>query len=257
MQSTHLPTELWDAVFDNLSDLHDRTTLSTCSLTCKAFLRASHRRLYTAVVLQSRPSPAITANHFLRIIRSPSLLVNPSSFVRRLCIRYRHHPSHAWVNEALPILATCLLEVTALKLECLNWRFLGDGAKSAIMSGFKKVKYLDLEESEFWTPDEMCATITAFPSLTHLLCPHIRLETDVPCPANHFDRSLNTEQFSNLRKIECLYISQPVIVAIGNLLRTIGSNLEHLDLGGSYVERDDSSVYDLGEGYLIFPSLYR
>jgi hypothetical protein len=105
------------------------------------------------------------------------------------------------------------------------------------------------------------AVIATFPALTHLLCPYIRrIKDDVLAmslsgsveavdvaskPANHFDWSLNTEKHPDLRIIDCYYIDRPVIVAIGNLLRMVGSSLEHLHL---------PPVYDLhhGEGFTFF-----
>jgi hypothetical protein len=271
MQSISLPIELWETILDNLSGFHDKTTLCACSLTCKAFLRASHRSLYYRVELGSSSSRTI-ADHFLRTIRSASSSTNPSSFVRHLDIRTHdgynlnlYEVSCQWVNEALPILATCLLEVNVLKLKGLSWGWLTAKASSAIMLGFQKVKCLDLEEGIFETPEQMCQTIATFPALTHLLCPYMCLEMDdvstTPLPrsleaveitsnlANHFDRLLNMEQHPNLRTIKLRYIGKRSTVAVGRLLRTVGSSLEHLDLGEFDVADKPQVCY--GEGSIF------
>lgn len=262
---TDLCVELHCAIIDCIDD---PTTLSAYSLTCKAFLAASRRRLFCDI----RLFKGDMAERFIEIICSTPAATNPSLYVRHLCIieglhvnTYGSRPS-GWINMALPLLTTNLLEVTVLELENLDWSILDKKARNIFMSGFQKVKRLKIFSGYFDNPEQMIQFIRTFPSLmdlqishtnwSHNLTPTIPLPTklqvlSLPSHYYRFERFLTTEQHPHLHTLILqseLYLSSEDIRAIGRFLNIIGSGLEHLDLGGLWDIR-------YAEGYYHFCSI--
>jgi F-box-like len=234
--SPRLPTELCEMVFAYL----DEPTLRTCSLTCKAFLPASQFRLFHTVCLKGRK-----VKRFFEITNSSPKL---GLCVRILHIfegrgRYRFEPR--WLSSKLPLIASRLPEVTTLKLDSMEWSLLDGDARTALMSGFQKVKCLETIFSYFDDPSQMNQFIASFPSLIDLSCTQTYWKTDqapmpscVPLPlglttitldsfqATFFDQQMNLEPHPDVRKLK--FHSMGHSDAVGKLLKTIGSNLEHV-----------------------------
>jgi hypothetical protein len=269
--SLRLPTELCEMVIAYL----DEPTLRACSLTCKAFLPASRFRLFYTVCLKGRK-----VKRFLEIINSSPEL---GLCVRTLRIcegrgRYRFEPR--WLSSKLPLIASRLPEVTTLELDSMEWSLLDGDARTALISGFQKVKRLETIYSYFDDASQMNQFIASFPSLIDLFCYQTYLKTDsgrmetpmpscVPLPlglttinldsfqAGFFDQLMNLESHPNVRKLKFHSMDHPN--AVGKLLKTIGSNLEHVDfhdfssaLGHMYNNADcEHSLIDITGSFTI------
>ena len=161
MRPPRLPLELCYAIIDNVDNLDERdheTTLRACSLTCRAFLPASRRRLFHRVFLYN----ASKADLFLNIICSAPVSTNPCSYVR--CLRLDDYQPR-WVSKALPLLTTCLLEVTSLELRHVDRSTLDDMATTY---GFQKVERLRIFFRAINPLEQLSQFLATFPALTSL-----------------------------------------------------------------------------------------
>jgi hypothetical protein len=178
---------------------------------------------------------------------------SPCQHIRRLSLSLElwqlnpRNNSSKWVNDALPILAACLLDVTKLDFDFIEWDLLDN---AALLSGFQKVKHLTINFSEFDSAEQMIQLIASFPSLTHLSCPWTGGKCDAaahtPLPLGlqtitldsqlsfFFHQLLNFESRPIVRGIKFLPMRPHHIQCAGTLLRTLGSSLEVLDLGDLY-----------------------
>jgi hypothetical protein len=240
MHSPRLPTELCDIVIDNLS--HDGAALRACSLTCKAFLPASRYHLFYTVRLKGRK-----VKGFLEFIDSSPKI---GLYVRRLLLfegrgRYSFEPR--WLSSALPTIVNRFPEVLVLTLDSLDWRLLDSDARTAVISGFQKVKSLETIFTHFEDPGQMNQFISSFPSLIDLSCSqtywaadHTPRFSSTPLPlsltaitldsfqAEFFDQLMNLESHPDVRHVQ-LYSMDHANTA-GKLLKTLGSSLEHVSL---------------------------
>ena len=93
--------------------------------------------------------------------------------------RRRLRNENPWMKKALPVLVERLLDVTILGLNLL-WKDLDDVGRKAILSGFLKVKSLQMIDSKFETLEQMNRLIASFPSLVHLNCSSSSWEENCP-----------------------------------------------------------------------------
>jgi hypothetical protein len=241
-----LPIELCELVIDNLDD---ENTLQACSLTCKALLHASRHHLFYHIHLDD---PRI-CQRFLRIICSKLSSTSPCQHIRHLTLDGDEDAAAygrgVWVNKALPILATCLLDVTTLELIFHRSNILKDTARISILSGFQKVKCLAITHNIFDSAEQMIQLIASFPSLTHLSLPWTACKNDgptcTPLPlglkaialdsrlSSIFHQLLSFELHPIVRSIKILPVWAGYTQGVGTLLKTIGSSLEELDLYSS------------------------
>ena len=228
-------------MIDSLDSWADVDTLRACSLTCKAFLPASRYHLFYRVRLLS----GNITRRFLDIICSTPSSTSPCQYIRHLCLVEARHGS--WVNEALSLLATRLLDVTILELDSLEWSELNDTGRAMILSGFQRVKHLEMTFSKFETLEQMNQLITSFPSLTHLSCSQTYWETGgmptIPLPHGLqsitldsrqsivFHRLLSLESHPRVSAVKFRYVLPDYTQNVGMLLKTLGPDLEELDLG--------------------------
>ena len=231
-------------MIDSLDFWADEDTLRACSLTCKAFLLASRYHLFYCVHLGNRH----IAQRFLDTICSTPSPTSPYQYIRHLCLVEGRRESHRlWVNKALSLLATRLLDVTILELDSLQWNKLDDTGRAMILYGFQRVKHLETIFSKFETWEQMNQFITSFPSLTHLSCSQTYWETGgiptVPLPHGLqsitldsrqsivFHRLLSLESHPRVCAVKFHYVSLDYVQDVGTLLKTLGPDLEELDLG--------------------------
>ena len=238
-----LPFELCEIIISHLNAdfSDDEATLRACSLTCRAFLPASRYRLFYHVVLSSRH----TTERFLNTICCTQSSTNPTPFILRLSIFDDRNRS--WVNDALPILATGLLEVTFLELVSVSWDLLDENAQTSLLSGFQKVISLRMWYISFTTLDELSRFLSSFPSLTNLSymarrIPHGILTapyTPLPCHlatiTMHSSQSMLFNQLLSLDshpEVHDLQIDMHPEYArsAGMLLKTLGADLENLKI---------------------------
>ena len=247
LPSPRLPVELCEFVIDNLDIVHDKATLLACSLTCKTFLHASRYHLFHHVQIPD----ARRAKRFLVIIRSSThLSTHLCAYVRQLTMvegRSRNQYEPRWLKKALPILTTCLLKVTVLRLDYLCWKHLNAAARTAITSGFKKVKHLTILELKLETPQQLNQLIVSFPSLTHLECFHLYWKTDqrpvmpyTPLPRSltnitmcgvqpsFFYELISLDPDHGVRALNLPYMNG-AFADVGRILKTLGSRLERVD----------------------------
>ena len=244
MYSWHLPFELCELIIDNLDSWEDEDTLRACSLTCKAFLHASRYHLFYRVHLINRH----IAQRFLDTICSTPSPTSPYQYIHYLCLsEERREPHLLWVNKALTLLATRLLDVTILELDHLQWNMLDDTGRAMILSGFQRVEHLVTAFSKFETSEQMNHLITSFPSLTHMSCSQTYWETGgiltVPLPHGLQSITLDSDQSIVFHQLLCLeshprvctvkfhYVLPDYVPNVGMLLKTLGPDLEELDLG--------------------------
>src|ERR1700722_5784812 len=241
--SPRLPIELCQSVIDNLSIYDDEATLRACSWSCKQFLQASRYHLFYRVYLHT-----YRAERFLNIICSTNSSTNPCVYVRRIIIDEGrgHKFEPRWVNEALPLLAARLLNVTKLVLTFFEWSLLDGIARTAIMSSFEKVECLTTVCFNFETPEQMNQLIASFPSLTDLSCSQTYWKEDralvislIPLPrrlttipldnsqSGFFRQLISLDQHPSVRTIKFRYMIPNE--EVGKLLQTLGSSLEHVE----------------------------
>jgi len=241
-----LPLELCEIIISNLNAdfSYDRATLCACSLTCRAFLPASRCRLFYHVELQGQH----TAKLFLNTICCTRSSTNPIPFIHRLSVS-NHYSGGSWVNEAFPILATCLLDVTFLKLRYVSWGLLDENAQTSLLSGFQKVTSLEISYTSFTTCDEMSRFLSSFPSLTNLS--HVTYQeteidgiltapyTPLPChlatvttQSHHsmlFNQLLSLRSHPQVHDLQ-IEIQSEYVKSTGMLLKTLGASLENLKI---------------------------
>ena len=70
-----------------------------------------------------------------------------------------------WINKALPVLAERLPDVTTLEFETLLCNLLDDDGRRAILSGFLKIRNMNIEYCHFETSEQLNRFIASFPSL--------------------------------------------------------------------------------------------
>jgi hypothetical protein len=225
----HLPFELYRDIIDNFRD--DRATLCTTSLVCKTFLHASRYHLFYHVTISNDP----TARVFLDFLNSST---SPWPYVRDLHVYQGYH------QILLLLIAPCVSNITTLELDSLVWDELGNDAQAVMLSGFPLVNHLKIVMWDFKTSQHMNDFIASFPSLSHIDCGHSRWESYrepvTPLPrslksitlssfhSNFFDRLLILESHPNIHTIFLSSIDEEDIPAVGRLLKTLGSRLEHL-----------------------------
>jgi hypothetical protein len=137
-----------------------------------------------------------------------------------------------------------------LKLGCLKWGLLDDTGRNAVLSGFQKVKHLEMIRSQFDASDQIIQLLASFPSLTHLSCtethwlrdgvstvPHIPLPNGLQTIALDSGLSLSLHRLlslylhHNVRAIKLNHMFARYTQGVGKLLKALGSRLEELDLG--------------------------
>ena len=247
MSKPRLPLELCEMV---INSTEDNRTLCACSLACKMFLPATRRLLFDIIHLNKH-----TAGRFIRDICSSSAF--PTSPCQYVAILYLWEipgsDSAQWLNEALPFLATRLLNFTSLTLRWSDIRLdmLNENGRNALLFGFQQVKTLIIRATCLGTPVQASKLIGSFPSLSHLSYSGIPtgFETDesvVSLPqslrsisthsgtAFFFHRLLNTEPSPTVRSVTLFYNASDDIRGVGMFLRTLGPNLEDLHLTRGY-----------------------
>jgi hypothetical protein len=251
-----LPIELCELVIDTLDD---QDTLRACSLTCKALLHASRHHLFYNIHLDD---PRIS-QRFLHNICSNLSSTSPCQHIRHLTLdgdeEAAAYGRGVWVNNALPILATCLLDVTTLELVFHRSNILKDTARIAMLSGFRRVKCMAITRNIFDSAEQMFQLIASFPSLTHLSLPWTACKNDgttcTPLPLGLqaialdsrlsflFHQLLSFELHPIVRSIKIIPVRPGYTQGVGTLLKTLGSSLEELDLCSSlgYQQRNAES----------------
>ena len=253
MLEPRLPIELWELVIDNLNDdeklAFQNSALLACSLTCKAFLPVTRRVLFYHVHLTCRE----VAESFLDIICSLPSSTSPCRYVRKLFMSDLED-GPGWISKASTVLVERLPYVTTLGFDTLIWDLLDDVCRRAILSGFLKVRNLDMVYSIFGTSEQMNQFISSFPSLINLYCSSTRWRRDDDGPlhdalpqglqmialdSHHslfFHRLLSRESHAShsVRALKFHYIDPADTENVGRLLETLGSRLEELDLGDIY-----------------------
>jgi len=153
----------------------------------------------------------------------------------------------------------------------LVWDKLDDNVWNVVILGFQKVECLHIFHCTFRRWAQMNQLIASFPSLAEFSCPRMLLETDgvqevplIPLPHHLTTITLDVHLsifFVQLLSLElhptvhiiaferlCLPEHRWHIREIGMLLKTLGSNLEHLHLSGC------DGDPDIPEGQLFFHS---
>jgi hypothetical protein len=253
-RSPRLPLELCDIVIHFLAG--DKEALRACSLTCKAFLPASRSNLFHHVRLDDF---RVTKRFFDNICATNSS-TNPSTYVRRLTIEgrrpkvsYDFEPWTAITFAYLALITVHLVEVTMLELRYLSLYRLKSWQE--ILSGFRKVDYLHLMHIRVVMPEDVNKYIATFPSLTRLSCAGVYWLSNqynrigsltplvVPLPsrlrnitmrasnAGFFHRLLSHESHPDVHTLNFVCLGWGSTGPAAILLKTIGSSLEHLDLG--------------------------
>jgi hypothetical protein len=241
--SSIFPLELYEIIIDNLDDYEDKATLHACSLTCKGFLHASRCRLFHHACLRGRRG----AQSFFDTISTNSS-TNPSAYVRKLSIHMENDDYNPeWLNQKfIPFITTHLPNVTILKLHSFDWDKLDDTARPMMLSGFPKVKRLEIMYNASHRSAELNKFIASFPSLKDLLYLHsyngsqgpvIPLPPGVKCITlssshlNFFDRLLGLESHPDVRPINLRIIKFEMFPEhLAKLLKTAGPRLECLYL---------------------------
>jgi hypothetical protein len=253
-RSPRLPPELCDMIIHILAD--DKKTLRACSLTCKAFLPASRSNLFHHV----RLNDFRVAKRFFDNICATNSSTNPSTYVRRLIIEgsrseypFQVKPWTEITFANLALITVHLVEVTALELRYLQLDMLDrGGAWKAIFSSLRKVDYLRMQYVRASTPEDVNRYIATFPALTTVSSAvtsgprwtQSNTPLTVPLPRGlrnitiHgfdtflFHRLLSHESHPDVHTLNFVSLLWRFIEPAAILLKTMGSSLEHLHLGG-------------------------
>jgi hypothetical protein len=260
-------------IIDNI-DSDDKKTLIACSMSCKAFIGPTYRRLYCHIYLRK----SVRALQFARTISS---LDSPGRYVRRLfMICDNLMPTHH-MNSIIPILAQSLPGLISLHLVGLTWRDLNQQAQSTLKAGFRSIQQLELRV-QFDTDDQMLGLISSFPFLTHLgpvICSvYGHLYAPIPYTlillpsglevldifSDHisiFDRLLRLQKFPNLRNLRIsISVGAHRIHEFGSLLEFLGPNLESLTFYGlvdtmwQMTMHDPTSINGLSFSFPFLPA---
>jgi hypothetical protein len=161
MPQISLPPEITCDVVRCLDRAEDKETLFACNLTCKAFLSTSRKTIFKTVELFWPPSPPSFDSTFLDLIRaSPELGSSVSKFLT--------FPNSVGTTYVGATLAVGLSKVLDLKIRYMNWNNTDADSRTALVSGFKTIKHLELTFPKFAFSHEETEFISSFPLLTHL-----------------------------------------------------------------------------------------
>jgi hypothetical protein len=265
MPQITLPIELCLMAIENLDVTDDITTLTACSLTCKAFLPASRRGIFARVDLNTRGCRDNgRVQKFMEIVDSSPII---GSYVRHLWINEGLVlvPEDRWTGPALPFLATHLRNVEKLEISGTVWNHLDDNAHAALLSGFLTVTTLWLYFNNFGDSLHFKHLLSSFPKLTELDCHRCdwdmenpsqsstplassltKLDIDSGCSELLYEL-MELQARPAVRVLQCnIEIDEPLDesithdIQVGRLLKILGSGLEELSIFDDYIEWNES-----------------
>jgi hypothetical protein len=266
MPQITLPIELGLMAIENLDVTDDITTLTACSLTCKAFLPASRRGIFAMVLLNTRGclNNNGRVQKFMEIVDSSPVI---GSYVRRLWINegLTLDPANRWIGRALPFLTTHLRNVEKLEINGTVWNHLDNNAHAALLSGFLMVTTLRLYSNDFGNSLHFKHLLSSFPKLTELDCHYCdwdmenpsqsstplansltKLDIDSGCSELLYEL-MELQARPAVRVLQCnIDIEEPLDesithdIQVGRLLKILGPGLEELSIFDDYVEWDES-----------------
>jgi hypothetical protein len=242
------PLEISEAIISHLHS--DKRTLYACSLTCRSWVYASRSHIFSRIDLYSW-----NIQRFLHVLQSPT---RPGKYVRLLTLnegRGRFKAEPPWMSAALPVLTACLLGVKELCIRQMQWDLLDEPARTGILSGFKMVERLDLGHVSFPSLTQTLEFIGSFPSSNDLSYDVVVWSHDTPakikpppplhtlhlgsCSKEHFVQWIISQE-SRIHAVGLTTISLKQTRSIGDLLRRLGPNLEHLKIGLSYISQSEA-----------------
>jgi hypothetical protein len=242
------PIEVCELIIEHIPNSHwhniDRASLNACCLTCRALYPVACRRLYHWIDLYE---PDV-GHLFLRTISSEESLAKPWLFVQRLWIGDSSDEGHGeeWLNELLPMLGERLTNVMDIRLFHIPWTMLEDASASAILSGFREVRHLDLEDMTFDSSADFHNLVASFPFLAHLVCVGMQCAWSdqlVALPKSlrsieiskdlfiHFSEFLQLDESPQIRTLNLWFLQTDCVARAGDIIRTIGPGLEDVDFG--------------------------
>jgi hypothetical protein len=243
MPQISLPPEITCDVVRCLDRDKDKKTLFACSLTCKAFLSTSRKTIFETVELFWPPSAPSFDSKFLDLIRaSPEL----GSSVSKFLLTFPNSAETTYVPNAGAALAVGLPKVLDLKIRYMNWNNTDADSRTALVSGFKTVKHLELTFPKFAFSHEETEFISSFPLLTHLhiqgdawrsVAPHPNYSplpvdlTSVAVSANHagvLAQLMQLEPHPTVQNLSLDFVTDDHNYNVTSLLKTLGDDLQDL-----------------------------
>lgn len=264
MFPTPLPLELTNMIIDHLHDTADRDnrhTLAMCALVCRAWVPESRFHLFRKLWL----APA-RVQPFLDLLSAPLATIR-LRFVRHLHMRpvdrraWREENSLdgllAWTGSDGCDLAGALSRLTKLTLHFVHWCKLGERARSALLSGFRAVTFLDLVVHRFTRGASLTRVLSSFPALRDLelgylereytpagaegaLPPGLRSLKLKGTPEAFVDELARAGPFPALRTLKLIErnatrFTARKLAAVARLLAAIGPFLHALELRARHV----------------------
>ncbi|KAH8103814.1 hypothetical protein BXZ70DRAFT_922887 [Cristinia sonorae] len=262
------PPEIDDYIMATIYERKDLQSLRVCGLVCRAWLAASRVYLFRDVTI-------VNEEMFMRfaevVLASPII----REYVRNLRIDRsdrKYELTFPWVNNHLSkILPNQLTGLRSFELNTVKEKWKTETFKN--LSGFTTVTQLSIIHCSF-SPDELFAVISAFPALKDLRVinfnpvyhgrdePVVFVNKPTPerltlhcddIPKRSRDRNSLIDDLlecGSARTIKALDIevSRANAGEVGRLLRTLGANLEELQLRFvrryGYYEEDLQSLLD-------------
>ncbi|KAJ7207082.1 hypothetical protein GGX14DRAFT_366727 [Mycena pura] len=257
--TSRLAPELYDHFLDEFHA--SNSTLSTCSLVCKAWLHLCRRHLFFSVNL--RPS-------FVQFLRdSPHAMATVYPYIRNVGLGggWMREQQHEF-NDIILFMIT-LENVRNMHLETWSWTYLAPPASAALLRGrgnlFQTLTVLDLKFIHFISFSTLRTFLSQFPALREILFDNVTWDTTHDDSDSGPDNS-QLERPSFLTRFEKLTISAcsnaPILTwlsnavaedgtaivppirfirlpeilpheapLVGKFLSSLGASLEHLEIG--------------------------
>ncbi|KAJ3893607.1 hypothetical protein GG344DRAFT_74853 [Lentinula edodes] len=272
--SDSIPIEIHEYI---ISHVDSTSTLKNCSLTCRAWLRASWRNLFSQRrIVVDRTN----FESFLEIIELDSLSVTIIRFIRSLHIEqgeswllYRstgpRNPKTFQFDDYLQRLVG-LVSVKSLRLGGIR-RDIGPPTIAALRHNFAGVSVLEIHSVVLASAEQFLDILSSFPSLSGLVlggvaidslsevqCTHDSLHTLLPphtppVPTTLTELVCNLPQdetiflFSwltlhgtvSIRKLDVTLIHELSNAAVSKYLRDVGPSVEELTIGSADINLPD------------------
>ncbi|KAJ7457785.1 hypothetical protein FB451DRAFT_588765 [Mycena latifolia] len=246
------PAELHDLIVDHLHE--QRQALGVCGLVCKVWLRSSRHHLFESVTLHDH-----NWEGFLRL--SDSSLATFTQSIQSLSIsRGLDDQDRGTAFSEMIIRLPILPALKHLRLSYVDWTGVSDTTVDAVLRVFGHITRLDIHLISFGTPHQMAGFVSRFSHLEEIsLYPgflHGNAAAQPHLRAPSVPRNLRTVRFRAaphsgdassfiswlqadghppaIRSLELGMLAATALPSLGDLIRTLGTELRDLNLAPMY-----------------------
>lgn len=216
MSASRFAVEITDAIIDYLH--RDKKALAGCSLVCRAWVPASRYHLFDTLWIRAH-----TALWCFRILQSPFCTLWP--YIRHLKVYDQRYYTDTVLRNPKGLKLSKLVAVETLVLHSMRWPA-NNQLGVALLSGFGRVRDLEICNSHFKTVADVLDFVNAFP-LDRLVLNGNKYKSAGPLTLHMATQPGRARTISVYLK-SILYHE---LMVLAQLLRALGPLLIHLQLG--------------------------